>query len=354
MTERKLATIRRISALDPIPGADKIEVATVDGWRVVVKKGEFQVGMLAVYIEVDSWVPTAVAPFLTKPGHAPKEFEGIAGERLRTVKLRGQLSQGLLLPVILRQGMDYNAFTVADVFITGDPTEGQDVTAELGILKWEKPIPANMQGVMRGNFPTKLKKTDQPRIQNMSRELPVWNEQSLSWEITEKLHGTSATFWLDEDDQFHVCSRNVDLIEDENNLYWQVAKKYKIEETLRMFGDPVKGLAIQGEICGPGIEGNLYGFEDHKFFVFDLFSSIDGSYCDVANRHGIVKALGLDHVPVLGFAVFKGTTVTELLEQAKGDSVFNDVEREGLVFKCVTDSNISFKSINNDWLMKHE
>lgn len=99
MTERKLATIRRIAEVKEIVGADAIEAVRVDGWWVVVKKGEYQVGQLAVYLEVDSWVPTDIAPFLTKAGHEPKEYEGIKGERLRTVKLRGQLSQGLLLPI---------------------------------------------------------------------------------------------------------------------------------------------------------------------------------------------------------------------------------------------------------------
>ena len=96
---RKMATIRRIDDIKPIPNADAIEVATVGGWRVVVKRGEFQPGDLAVYCEIDSFIPTTIAPFLTKPGHSPKTFEGVEGERLRTIRLRGQLSQGLLISV---------------------------------------------------------------------------------------------------------------------------------------------------------------------------------------------------------------------------------------------------------------
>lgn len=346
MTERKLATIRRISALDPIPGADKIEVATVDGWRVVVKKGEFQVGMLAVYLEVDSWVPASIAPFLTKPGHTPKEFEGIAGERLRTVKLRGQLSQGLLL-----NPEQFSASKGGGQCLE----EGQDVTAELGILKWEKPIPANMVGVMRGNFPSKLQKTDQPRIQNLSREISKWINGGEVWEVTEKLDGTSATFWLDEDSVFHVCSRNVDLVEDENNLYWQIAKKYDIEAKLRKVGEAMVGVAIQGEICGPGIQGNQYGLTEPTLFVFDLFDSKSGTYCDSTNRVAIVETLGLTHAPVIGSLVFdENTSIAELLEIAKGRSTLNDSVREGLVFKNLRDPSVSFKVINNDWLLDNE
>lgn len=129
MSDRKLATIRKIAAIEPIEGADAIEVAVVDGWKVVVKKGEFQVGSLAVYLEIDSWVPTELAPFLSK-GKEPREYEGIKGERLRTVKLRGQLSQGLLLP--LQTVYELPSTTNCDVL-------GDDVTEALGILKWERP-----------------------------------------------------------------------------------------------------------------------------------------------------------------------------------------------------------------------
>lgn len=104
-TKRKLACVKRIDDLLPIEGADKIEVAVVGGWKVVVKKGDFKKGELAVYLEIDSWVPTEVAPFLTKSGHEPKEYNGVKGERLRTVKLKKQISQGLLLPISVLDGI---------------------------------------------------------------------------------------------------------------------------------------------------------------------------------------------------------------------------------------------------------
>lgn len=344
--ERKLATIRKVSAVDSIPNADKIDVYTVDGWKVVDSKGKYRVGEKVIFCEVDSWVPTNVAPFLTKPGHTPKEFEGVVGERLRTVKLRGQLSQGLLLKI---SDMIETAGCWSQV------TEGDDVSEWLGVVKWEKPIPANMAGIMRGNFPTKLQKTDQPRIQNLSRELEKWIAEDAVWEITEKLDGTSSTFWLDEDGVFHVCSRNVDLVEDANNLYWQVAKKYCIEEKLRMCGASLHGVAIQGEICGPGIQGNQYGLTEPTLYVFALFESQTGTYSDSDNRQAIVKALGLQHAPILGNSKFSDqTSIAELLQIAKGNSVLNDSIREGLVFQKVDDASVSFKAINNDWLLANE
>jgi len=152
---RKLASIRRIDNILPIEGADAIECAVVGGWKVVVKKAEFIVGDLAVYFEIDSWIPTELAPFLSK-GKSPREFQGIHGERLRTVKLRGQLSQGLLLPL---------ESTCAN--IDSELFEGLDVSFPLNIVKWEMPVPAQLAGQVKGNFPTVIPKTDQERVQNL-------------------------------------------------------------------------------------------------------------------------------------------------------------------------------------------
>ena len=141
---RKMATIRKIDALNPIEGADAIECATIGGWKVVVKKGEFTVGDLAVYCEIDSWIPTELAAFLSK-GKEPREFEGIKGERLRTVKLRGQLSQGLLLsPESVK-------------LFPNDMAIGDDVSEWLNIQKWEKPMNAQLAGMARGQDTFHLK-----------------------------------------------------------------------------------------------------------------------------------------------------------------------------------------------------
>ena len=160
---RKLATIRRIDELNPIEGADAIECAVVGGWKVVAQKGLYNVGDLAVYFEIDSWIPTLLAPFLSK-GKEPRVFEGVQGERLKTIKLRGQLSQGLLLPL-----------AEIDKFFTTKPhwSEDEDLTEILNIKKWEKPINAQLAGVCRGNFPSLIPKTDQERVQNLKKEIAV-------------------------------------------------------------------------------------------------------------------------------------------------------------------------------------
>ena len=149
---RALATIRVIEAINPIPNADAIDVASIGGWNVVVKKGAHQVGEKVVYLEIDSWVPEHLAPFLNT-GSPAKEFEGVVGYRLRTKKLRGVVSQGLILPTPPGQ---------TDVFNDGD-----DLTELLNIKKYEKPVNAQLAGIARGNFPSFIPKTDQERIQNL-------------------------------------------------------------------------------------------------------------------------------------------------------------------------------------------
>lgn len=340
MTERKLATIRKIAAIEPIEGADAIEVAVVDGWKVVVKKGEFQVDSLAVYLEIDSWVPTELAPFLSK-GKEPREFEGVKGERLRTVKLRGQLSQGLLLPIS-------NCIEIAGC--TSAIQEGDDWTEHLGILKWERPMNAQLAGMARGNFPALVPKTDQERIQNLTRSFEQY--QLDSWSITEKLDGSSCTFYLDDEDVFHVCSRNLDLKEDEANSFWKVARKFQIEDIMRR--NFMKGMAIQGEMIGEGIQGNQYKTQ-LDFYVYDMYNTHTGQYILPVQLKAACERIGLKHVPILCEATeIKEQTIDSILTFAEGKSVLNGSEREGVVFKSNTVHDRSFKAINNKWLLKNE
>ena len=195
---RKLASIRRIDSLTPIDGADKIELATVGGWKVVCQKGLYNEGDLAVYFEIDSWIPHTIAPFLSK-GQYPRVFEGVEGERLKTIKLRGQLSQGLLMPL-----------DEACKNIESQLFEGLDVTVPLGVLKWEKAVPAQLAGVCKGNFPSLIPKTDQERAQNLVKEIVAASEAGIQFEITEKLEGSSMTVYRIKG-EFGVCSRNLDL-----------------------------------------------------------------------------------------------------------------------------------------------
>ena len=328
---RKMATIRKIDTILPIDGADAIECAVIGGWKVVVKKGEFSVGDLAVYCEIDSWIPTELAPFLSK-GKEPREFEGIKGERLRTVKLRGQLSQGLLLPL-----------TSAGEFALN---EGDDVSESLNIIKWERPMNAQLAGMARGNFPSLIPKTDQERVQNLVKEIASAGD--MDFEVTEKLEGSSMTCYL-IDGVFGVCSRNLDLKETADNTFWQVARAEGIEEKMReQFG--LADYAIQGELIGPGIQGNIYKLSKPEFHVFDVYNIQYGQYLKPALRRAVVKRMGLNHVPVI-WSTWKLSEVDSILAQAEGRAWLNgDQEREGIVFKQV-DGGMSFKAISNKYLL---
>ncbi len=231
MSERKLATIRKIAEIKPIEGADRIVAYRVDGWWVVDSVGKYNVDDLVIYLEVDSWVPTTIAPFLTKPGHFPKTFEGVEGERLKTIRLKGQLSQGLLLPLSV---IDFSGFVEQFDQL---PTEGDDVTEVLGILKYEKPLPAQLAGMARGNFPSFIPKTDQERIQNCTRSFEKWKTDSVKFEVSEKLDGSSMTVYAtyyeahgfpDEAWETGVCSRNLNLRYDPNNSFWEAEIKYDL------------------------------------------------------------------------------------------------------------------------------
>lgn len=360
-TERQLATIRRVDNLTPIEGADLIETAHFGGWAVVVKKNTFSVGDLAVYCEIDSFVPNSIAPFLTKEGRDCHEFNGVLGERIRTIKLRGQVSQGLAFPVqsVVATGNELGALCDAVGQILKDEfddsilvKEGDDVTEILGIQKWEKPMSPQIAAVAKGNFPSFIPKTDQTRVQNI-RDLHKYYGQV--FEVTEKLDGSSCTMFIDKDGEFHVCSRNIDLKYEPGNYFWAVAEKYDIEKKLRELVFPY---ALQGELVGPNIQGNTLKLTEHQFTIFDIYDFGLGKYLAPANRQEVIQHLGLQSVPVL-----KKYTLTEsdnsktLVESADGFSVYSELSsktlREGLVFKSM-DGLTSFKAISNKWLLKNE
>lgn len=324
MSERKLASVQRVAEIKPIDGADAIEAVRVNGWWVVSKKGEFNVGDLVVYFEIDSWIPTELAPFLSR-GKDPREYNGVKGERLRTIKLRGQLSQGLVLPA-----------DAAGSF----HTEGDDVTEFLGVQKWEKPIPVQMQGQMRGNFPSFIPKTDQERVQNLPK---VFDGTAAEYEVTIKLDGSSMTvYWWEG--VFGVCSRNIDLkTEQQGNTFVDTAK--------RVFdGRTFDGLAIQGELMGPGVQGNRENLKQHEFFVFDIFDIEEQRYYAPVERQRFCATHCLNHVPIETHCMtLDGSTLDSLLAFAEGRSLNSQV-REGLVFKRM-DGKFSFKVISNKFLL---
>ena len=340
---RKLATIRKIDALRTIPDADAIECAVVDGWTTVVKKGEFKAGDLAVYCEIDSWIPHEIAPFLSR-GNFPRVYNEVKGERLRTVKLRGQLSQGLLLPLSTLTMVESELF------------EGLDVSFPLGIVKYEAPVPAQLAGEVKGMFPGWIQKTDQERVQNLKEELDYWLREQHVWEVTEKLDGSSMTVYL-RDGEFGVCSRNLELKPSETNSLWKVAVRNDLELKLRRAN---RNLALQGELIGEGIQGNPYKQKGQEFFLFDIYNIDTSKYFTPAERKAFVDEHDIKHVPVLTFGAELYDTlginsIDGILRFAEGKSVMGMVgcEREGLVFKSKA-MQCSFKAISNAFLLREK
>lgn len=352
MSERRLATIRRIDAISPIENSDFLELATVDGWNVVVsKKEEHKPGDLVVYCETDSFLPIwPEFQFLEKSSlRKMQTAEGSrTGYRLRTIKLRGQISEGLIIP--LHQDTFGGGIWWLDIDSQGihcPVDEGDEVTDILGIIKWELPVHASLAGIARGNFPSFLRKTDSERIENFIKDY-LRKYRHHKWEVTTKLDGSSFTAYINEG-EFGVCSRNLDLAESDGNSFWIAARKNNLEEKMRELSKDFGDFAIQAELMGPGVQGNREKFEDLDIYVFDVYDIGHRTKMTYETRHEIVAEMGLKHVPFHGVMdLSKLQTAKEFLDMAEGQSINHDV-REGLVFKSVDDPNINFKAIANSF-----
>lgn len=340
---RKLATIREISSISTIEGAHSICIYHVGGWKIVDSIGKYLTGDMVVMCEIDSFIPTEIAPFLTQAGHFPKEYKGIKGERLRTKKLKGVISQGLLLPLETLTNFP------SDQWFDTSSFEGSDVSSLLGIIKWDPPAEFQSPDA-KGLFPSFIPKTDQERIQNLSKDFQKWKEEGTIWEVTEKLDGSSMTVFY-KDGEVGVCSRNLELKEDENNTFWKSAKSSGAYPVLKNKG---LNIALQGELVGPGIQGNKYGLTDHVYFIYDIFDIDKQEYFLPEERQSFCKDTFLNHVPVLNSSLFPTDSIEEVLKMAEGKSTEGSCpEREGLVFKSMTNQD-SFKAISNKWLCKFE
>lgn len=324
---RELAKVRKVSGVLDIPSATSICQYVVDGWKVVDTIGKYSVGDLVIMCEIDSWIPTSVAPFLTKPGKFPKEYLGVQGERLKTIRLRGALSQGLLLQN------------------NGPYEEGEDVTEFLGITKWESAEDAGTVRNAKGSFPVFLQKTDQSRVQNLTREIA--ERAGESFEVTVKIDGSSLTAYH-YNGEVGVCSRNIELKEDEGNAFWSIVRKERLLEKLTAFGG---NLAIQGELIAPNIQSNHENVTKPEFHCFSIFDIDKQEYLCPTFRRAVCDRLGIPHVKVVDENFILYHNVDQLLEMAEGEGMNPNVKREGIVFKSNT-SQFSFKAISNKFLLK--
>ena len=336
--ERKLATIRVISDIRPIEGADMIELATVGGWNIVVAKNVgHKVGDHVVYCEIDSFLPIKEEfEFLRKSSY--KKMGDQEGFRLKTIKLRGQVSQGLILPMSVFGDFSWTAY------------EGLDVTNRLGIVKYEPPIPAELSGKVKGGFPSFLRKTDEERVQNLIKE---YEEYKLTSEhqfyMTEKLDGSSATFYMNEG-EFGVCSRNLELLETEGNTFWKVARELDLENKFKIKGN----ICLQGELIGEGIQGNPYKIKGQTVHFFNGFDIDTQTRMTINDFLILLDELELVSVPILDVAFLLPETVEGMVKLAEDKSRLNKLtEREGVVIRSL-DNTISFKAISNKFLLSEK
>lgn len=351
---RKLAKIVRLSSVEQHPNADLLDIVKWGGWQCVTKRGEFNAGDLVVALEIDTWVPHTLAPFLSKG--EPREYNGIKGERLRTMTLRGALSQGLVLPVSDIIGPDMNG-------VPFFPEDGLDLTEFLfethGLQKWEPPIEAHLAGLIKGQFPSDvIRKTDQERFQNLYPEVTEAINYGHLFEVTVKMDGSSMTVY-NRNGNLGVCSRNLELKlegNDENSLI-KTAKDSGLLDALRSLG---RNIAIQGELMGKGIQKNRDELKGHHFFVYDIFDIDRQQYLSPVERLAVLDELvdlgaSVPHVPILHTeASLKSLGVFEPddLHKIAGGKGYNSAEREGLVFKR-SDGKFSFKAIDNKYLRKN-
>ena len=405
-TIRKMASVQKIASLTPIENSDFLEVAMMEnlGWKVVVKKGEFQIGDKVIYFEIDSAIDVKdLPPFMEflKDRCLKKLFtartpetSAFSGEyvRIKTIKLRGQVSQGLIIPVDAIR--DFNAELWGMIPTNTDAVIGMDLTEEFHVEVWDRLVEwyeersqlgpkASMHAA--GSFPSDVPKTDEERVQTAYFDL-IKDPANVDgkWEVTEKNDGSSCTLFyrpmtwgsLDKesmqissrrfllkddgcsDDWFEPFKRmGWDTLEDKlKDVYWKGLLEVdntdgKAYELLPREHE----LAIQGEMIGPKFNGNRDRNKETHFRVFRIFDITDQKFVTPRVRYAICKFLGLEHVKVIETCqIFhKLHNIDEFLAYADGKTD-NGLPREGVVFKRVDDGSVSFKAVSNKYLLKQE
>lgn len=350
---RKLVTIRQITAITPIEKADAIETALVDGWEVVVKKGEFLVGDFVLYFEIDCLLPMSDIrfSFLAK-GNDIDKF------RLRTIKLRGQISQGLVLP--LSQFPECKELDIA--------YEGV-----LGIDKYEIPDSGNVRGCKPAStFPHFIPKTDEERIQNIYNKYKE-NFLDVDFYESEKLDGSSVTIaslidpklFIDklkeedypyscEDSQLILASRNQTLKFDATSYFWKGVLNTGLQNKALAIAKTGRQLALQGELLGPGIQGNREGLLDYTVRVFKVYDIDNKEYLTHPEFLSLCREFNIETVPQLGKVKVFNMELPNIIKRAQGKNS-NSKNIEGKVYTAYVNNNtVHFKVINNQYLLEKD
>ena len=350
---RKLASVQSVREILPIEGADAIERVGVLGWYCVAKKGEFRAGDKCLYLEIDSLLPEwPEYEFLRKSSWN----ERLGRFRLKTARLRGALSQGLALPL----GPFAARLQAAGLGPADALAEGTDLTDALDVEKYEAPVSVQMEGTPKA-FTWPIAKSDEPRIES-DPDLLLWISGK-PWYVSAKLDGASASFILDPSaapgglPEFHVCSRNFSLEEEDGNVFWAVARRLDIERILRdHLAAAGRHLAVQGEACGPGIRGNKLGLSQTELFVYTMVDGGARAALSLDAMRGFCAANGLRTVPVLlegdcfAFSAEDIFAMSEFLYRELLPDARKDQEAEGIVVRAA-DQSVSFKKVSNRFLL---
>ena len=332
---RSLVSIQKVKMISSIPDSDFLETAHVLGWQCVVKKGEFQAGDTGVYFEVDSFIPVEDRyEFLRNSSYRENADNG-KGFRIRTAKMRGQLSQGLFLQLSIFPELE-------------GCKEGEDVTEKLNVKKWYIPETAVEGGVIIGERPYGIPASDEIRIQSEPELLDQLQDKP--YYITTKMDGTSGIVYF-IDGKTGCCSRNKEIKDDENALYWTPVYKYGLKEKLASYG---KNIVLTGELCGPGIQKNKLRLPAIEWYVFDAKDWDSGTYLAYDELVNICSAFEIPIVPLEERGEHFSYSLETLLEKARG-KYLSGLDKEGIVVRDLEHPKaLSFKVLNNDALLKEK
>jgi RNA ligase (TIGR02306 family) len=330
---RSLVTIQKVKEISPIKDSDFLELAHIMGWQCVVKKGEFKTGDLGVYYEVDSFLPVDERYEFLRGSSFRDNADNGTGFRIRTMRMRGQLSQGLLLP--LEKFPELAGLE-----------EGSDVTEKLNVKKWYIPETSNPGGTIIGERPHGIPASDEIRLQSA---LELLDElKGKPYYITTKMDGTSGIAYY-IDGKFGCCSRNKEIKDEETALYWLPVYKYNLKEKFAKMG---RNLVLTGEIIGPGIQKNKLRLPEIEWNVFDVKDWDTNKYLPYDEAVKLCSELGLKTVPLEERGEQFDYSLETLLEKAKGNYP-SGIDKEGIVVRSVNSPKaISFKVLNNDALLK--
>lgn len=383
MAERALAHIEKIANIEPIPGYDRVELATILGWKVIVRKDEFQIGSWCCYFEIDSKLQEKEWSEFLRPKHF----------KVKTQKMCNVYSQGLALPIdsipelkgkLLTIGKDVTSLLGVTYSVqednfrkskNGDPNAKYKSMASrhqkffkkktirwLMRRSWGRKLLFLFFGRRKDKpkaFPDWINKTDETRIENA----PFYLESMDPWTKTEKIDGTSSTYAIDftkkKKGEFIVCSRNVRQRDEEQecyhecgNCYWEMAVKYNIENTLKNIALDYnsKRVVLQGETYGEAIQGNPYKLKERRFAAFNLI--VDGKRLDSVEAKEILNDYDIPFVPIIDENYYLPKDMETFKLEADGKSVIADVKREGFVYRS-KDGSKSFKNVSREYLLKH-